>query len=268
VWATRQQLVPALRRDAEQPRRAALQKALELDDTLPEVHAAMAGQAVADWDWTAADQHFRRAIDLNPSFAVARAFYSQYLGQMKRPDEAMLQIQRAIEVDPLNPTVQTMFGLALNNAGRPEEAIEQFRNVLKTTPASAVALTGLQGALLRLGRKEEALAVERKRASARGDAEMDEALAGGIAQGDPDTAVRNAITTLEARWRSEGAVNEVQIAQLYLRLKERERALDWLERAYESHNPNLPAINNRRPFDPLRATPRFQELLRRMNLPQ
>jgi hypothetical protein len=52
-----------------------------------------------------------------------------------------------------------------------------------------------------------------------------------------------------------------------VRLKENDQAIDWLERAFDSHNPNLPGINNRRPFDPLRAHPRFQTLLRRMNLP-
>lgn len=59
----------------------------------------------------------------------------------------------------------------------------------------------------------------------------------------------------------------MQVAIILVRVKEHERALDWLERAFDSHNPNLPGINNRRPFDPLRGHVRFQALLRRMNLP-
>jgi serine/threonine protein kinase/tetratricopeptide (TPR) repeat protein len=276
VWATRQQLIPAMRRDADQPRRAALTQALQWGETLPEVHAALAGQAVTDWDWAAADRSFRRAIDLNPSFAEARASYSQYLNQMKRPAEALAQIERAIQVDALNPTVQTYYGLALNNANRPEEAIVQFRKVLQISPSSAVALTGLQGALLRLGRQEEALAVQRTRAGVRGDTELEDALDGGGrggarggtgGKGEPQSALRNAVEVYERRWRNREDVNEVQVAIILVRLNEHERALDWLERAYDSHNPNLPGINNRRPFDPLRGHARFQSLLRRMNLP-
>jgi serine/threonine-protein kinase len=267
VWASRQQLVPALRREADPNRRAALAKALDLDEALPEVHHALAGQAMTDWDWTAAEQHYRRSIDLNPSFAEARAFYSQYLNMMKRPEEAMQQIEHAIELDPLNPTVQTFYGLALNNAKRGEEAIVQFRNVLRTTPDSGVALTGLQGALLSLGRKEEALDVQRKQAAARGDSDVEGALPGGNTEGGSDAALRRAIEVLEARWRAGGNANEVNIALLYLRLGEYERALDWLERAYEVHNLSLPSISNRNPFNPLRDHPRFQALLRRMNLP-
>jgi TolB-like protein len=275
VWATRQQLIPAMRRDADEPRRAALKQALQSGELLPEVHAALAGQAVTDWDWAAADRSFRRAIDLNPSFAEARASYSQFLNQMKRPAEALAQIERAIEVDALNPTVQTYYGLALNNANRPEEAIVQFRKVLQISPSSAVALTGLQGALLRLGRQDEALEVQRRRAAVRGDTELEEALEGGGrgggarggGRGGSDNALRDAVEVYERRWRNREDVNEVQVAIILVRLKEHERALEWLERAFDTHNPNLPGINNRRPFDPLRGHARFQSLLRRMNLP-
>ena len=271
VWGTRQQLIPSMRRKADEPRRAALKRALEFGETLPEVHAALAGQAFTDWDWAAADRSFRRAIDLNPSFAEARASYSQYLNQMKRPAEALAQIERAIQVDALNPTVQTYYGLALNNANRPEEAIVQFRKVLQISPNSGVALTGLQGALLRLGRQDEALAVQRTRAGARGDTETEEALEGGrgrSGRGGSDAALRSAVEVYERRWRNREDVNEVQVAIILLRLKENERALDWLERGFDTHNPNLPGINNRRPFDPLRGHPRFQALRRRMNLPE
>jgi tetratricopeptide (TPR) repeat protein len=269
VWATRQQLIPAMRREADQPRRSALKQAVAHGEMLPEVQAAVAGQAVTDWDWATAERSFRRAIDLNPSFAEARASYSQLLNQLKRPAEAMAQIERAIHVDALNPTVQTYYGLALNNANRPEDAIVQFRKVLQISPNSAVALTGLQGALLRLGRQDEALEVQRSRATARGDAEVEGALGGGGrgGRGGSDAALRDAVEVFERRWRKREDVNEVEVALILLRLKENDRALDWLERAFDTHNPNLPGINNRRPFDPLRGHVRFQTLLRRMNLP-
>jgi hypothetical protein len=86
------------------------------------------------------------------------------------------------------------------------------------------------------------LEVQRTRAATRGDAEVEEALGRGD-RGGSDTALRSTVDV------------------------ENERALYWLERAFDTHNPNLPGINNRRPFDPLRGHARFQALLRRMHLP-
>jgi hypothetical protein len=129
-----------------------------------------------------------------------------------------------------------------------------------------VALSGLGGALTRLGRTSEALKLERKEAAARGDVALEEAF--GREDGAAEAKFREAIAALEARAASGAMVNEVQIALMHLRVKDLNRALDWLERAYDSHNPNLPSINNRRPFDPLRSHPRFQALLQRMRLPQ
>jgi len=265
VWGTRQQIGAAPRNVARPAQKAALQKALDLDETLPEVHLEWAGySAWGEWDWPAAEAHFRRALDLNPSFAEARAFYSQYLNLMKRRGEARAQIEQAIALDPLNPTVQTFF--AQSERRTPEQAIARFRDVLKTTPNNGVALTGLEGALYSLGRHEEALAVQRQQARARGDTEMDEALAEAYAAGGYEGALRRQAAIVEERARSRN-VARMPMVQLYLRLGEHERALDWLERAYEARDPNLPTISFRPIFDPLRGNPRFQVLLQRMKLP-
>ena len=175
VWATRQQLVPALRREADQPRRAALQRRWRWTARCPRsmpqwpARPSPIGIGTQPISATAAP-----SISIQASPSHVRSTRST-LNQMKRPDEAMLQIQRAIELDPLNPAVQTLYGLALNNANRPEDAIVQFQRVLRTTPDSAVALTGLQGALTRLGRTDEVLKLQEKRAMARGDGELEDA---------------------------------------------------------------------------------------------
>jgi len=267
VWGSRQQLGAAPPAVALPARKAALTKAFELDPTLPEVHHAMAGQAIIDWNWAEADHSFQKAIDLNPSYAEARAFYSQYLNQMKRRGEAMSQIEQAVKLDPLNPQIMSLYGTALNSAQRNEEAITQFRKALTISPQTAVALTGLQGALLGLGKYEESLAIQRSRAVARGDKEMDEALGRGFAEGGYDGAMRAGVDLLEARSRSGRNVPSMELVTMYLRLGQNERALDWLEKAFEERNPNLAGINIRRPFDSLRGHPRFQAILQRMNLP-
>jgi tetratricopeptide (TPR) repeat protein len=144
VWASRQQMGFTAPSGAAPRMRAAVARALELDDTLAEAHFALAAPlAWIDWNWAAADEEFRRAIDLNPNDGHARAFYSHCLHFMKRPDEAMTHVERAIELDPVNPLTQSLYGVALVRARRYDEAIVQCRNALETAPGSRVALDGL-----------------------------------------------------------------------------------------------------------------------------
>ena len=124
VWAGRVQ-TGLVRPDEEQGRgRTALKRALELDNTLPEVHVALAnGQTWVDWEWAAGEASFRRALDLNPNHAEAHAFYSHYLYIRHRPAEGAAEIARALELDPLNDLVQQFYGMTLSFTGRFEEAI-------------------------------------------------------------------------------------------------------------------------------------------------
>ena len=104
VWTSRQQMGFVPPREAEPRAKAATAKALELDSTLAEVHHRLAVvRGWTDWDWQGADAEFRRALEINPNYAEARAVYSHLLMIMSRPEEAMGQIERALELDPHNP---------------------------------------------------------------------------------------------------------------------------------------------------------------------
>ncbi len=270
VWGTRQQLGATPPSEAAPHMRAALAKAielnaLELDETRPAAHYALSAQARTDWDWTGEEVNFRRAIDLDPNYAEARAFFSLSLLRMKRPDEAMTQIQRAIELDPLNALIQAIYCNLLVRVRRYDEAIVQCRNTLKTAPDSSVALTGLGMALHHTGRYKEVLDLERMRAARSGDRELDKALALGYAEGGYRDAMRRGGDVLASR--STRDRNEMPIARFYLRAGENDRALDLLERGVEARDPNLPSISDNPDVDPLRGNPRFQDLLRRMKLP-
>jgi TolB-like protein/Tfp pilus assembly protein PilF/predicted Ser/Thr protein kinase len=269
AWSTRQQLGVTPPSEAAPAMRAALAnaielKALELDETRPAAHWALADQARTDRDWTTEEMNFRRAIDLDPNYAEARAFYSGSLLRMKRPEEAMTQIQRAIELDPLNPSIQALYCQRLGMVRRYDEAIVQCRNALRIAPDSSVALTGLGKALHHSGRYKEVLDLERMRAVRRGDRELDEALTLGYAEGGYQAAMRRAGDVLAARPTRDR--NEMAIARFFLRAGENGRALDLLERGYEAHDPNLPSISVDPDVDPLRGDPRFQDLLRRLKL--
>ncbi len=269
VWGQRQQFGVTPPREAAPRMKAALAKAielkaLELDDTRAVAHYALANQARTEWDWTTEEVNYRRAIDLNPNYAEARAFYSGPLIRRRRPDEGMAQIQRAIELDPLNPSIQTLYCQRLGMVRRFDEAIVQCRIALRTTPDAGVALNGLSAALHHTGRHTEVVELERARATRSGDRELDQALALGFAEGGYESAMRRAGDVLAARLRDR---NETVIARFYLRAGENNRALDMLERGYEARDPNLPSVSVHPDSDPLRREPRFHELLRRMKLP-
>jgi tetratricopeptide (TPR) repeat protein len=218
-----------------------------------------------DWNWGAAEPEFQRAIDLNPNHGQARAFYSHYLHFMKRPDEAMTQIQRAMELDPLNPLTQSLYGVALVMARRYDEAIVQCRHALGTAPDSPVALRGLTFALHETHRYDDLLDVERMRAMRREDREFNEALALGYSERGYHGAMRRGSDVLAARPARNMLLEE--IAHFHLRAGEKDRALDWLERAYEVREPSLPYVSSIPNYDPLRRDPRFTDLVRRMGLP-
>jgi Tfp pilus assembly protein PilF len=264
VWSFRQQMQFVTPAEAAPPLKGAVAKALELDGTLAEAHYLLAAQyAWTDWNWAAAETEFWRAIELSPNYAEARAFYSHYLAIVGRPTEAMEQIELATQLDPVSDLIQTLYGVILQNAGRFDEAIEQFRNALRTAPTSPLALISLARSLDRAGRYEEAFAAEKAIGAARGDRAAIEALDRGYLEGGYRTALRHVADTLSAR---AGGLAPVNVAVLYLRAGEDQQGLHWLERAYESRDPNLPYVSNAPFYESIRRDPRFQLLLQRMDL--
>jgi eukaryotic-like serine/threonine-protein kinase len=269
VWLGRQQAGIVPPSESGPKVRAALARALALDDAIPEVHESLAASSTwTDWDWAAAETSFRRAIDLNPNYAHVRAYYSHYLHIMQRPDEAMAQIDRALELDPFNPVIRARAGGAFLMARRYDDALEQFRTVLQMEPGSLGGLIGVANALHAAERFEEAVAAEREMVGAgRGDRELEEILALGYAEEGYEGAMRRAAELLAARSLTQHLAPN-RVGRLYLLAGETERALDWLERGYDARDPNLPYIgSDAKEFDAVRSHPRFQALLQRMNLP-
>lgn len=267
VWSGRQQqgLAPA---SETTPRiAAAAAKALELDSTLAEVHYTLAViRTWVYWDWEGAETEFRRAIDLNPNYPEARAYYSHLLNIMGRPKEAMAQIERALELDPFNALFQALYGMDLMYARRYDDAIALLRDTLKTSPNDLVALSTLRSALHMKHMYKEALEVWKASYAARGDQEAEEALARGFEEGGYGGALRRVAETLAARSKTT-YVSPWQIGTLFTRAGKNNEALDWLEKAYQARDQNMPYLDVDPIFDTLRDDPRYQGLLRRMNLP-
>ncbi len=248
--------------------KAAALKALELDDTLAEVHEVLANVKLAyEWDWAGGEREFQRAIELNPNSADARFFYGDFLISMRRSKEGLVEIERALELDPFNLLLQCFFGWNLVYLRRYDEAIAQLRKTLSREPNSAAAHLGLWGAFWQKQMYEEALAEAQSYHTLLGYSEVAEVLSQSSVRSNYQGAMRLAAAALVARSK-QTYVPRNRIARLYAHAGEEDRGLEWLEKAYEERELPLCRLRVVWDWDSLRDDPRFQSLLRRMNFPE
>jgi TolB-like protein/Tfp pilus assembly protein PilF len=241
-------------------------KALELDDTLAEVQFMLALVDLGEWDWRDSEKAFQRALELNPNYPDARAYYSQLLFMMRRPEEAMVQIEQAMELDPFNTLLRSIYAWDLIYAHRYDDAIDHLRETLRTAPDDWTALSTLRSAYHQKRMYEEALEIWKRSYEARDDQEAEDALARGYEEGGYSGALSSVAELLIERSRTT-FVTPWQIGTLYTRAGKNDKALQWLEKAFEARDGNLIYLSVDPIFDYLRSDPRFQDLLRKMNLP-
>ena len=240
-------------------------RAVQLDDGLTDAHASLAAISVQQWDWVTAEKEFQRALQLNPGNALARMNYAQFLAGLGRNEEALRDAQRSRELDPLSLPFHTAYATVLIGAGRYDEAIAVCQEALRMNPGFFWAHQHLWRGYAQKGRFEEALAEARASFSAQGDGEVVKALERGQRQAGYAGAMRAAADTLAARARTR-YVMAFSVALLYANAGEKEAAIDWLERAYQQHGALLEYIRISPEFEALRPDPRYQDLLRRLNL--
>jgi len=266
LWMGRNQMGFSSPEEGVPKAKAAALKAVDLDDALADAHYVLAiVYTWADWNWPAAESEFRRAIQLNPGFADAHAYYAHLLNIMHRPDEAMVEARRSLELDPFNGLFQSLYGVDLAFAHRFDEAIVQYDAALVTNPKDGVALTGLISAHHHKREYKQALEALSRYASAMGYSEVTTFLAQTAADADYSATMRKAADTLAARSRKT-FVLPWDVASWYAYAGDKNQCLEWLERAYQVRDPNLPYLWLP-DFDFVRSDPRFHDLLQRMKLP-
>lgn len=265
-WSGLQQMGFVRPTEAQTRMRDALAKALALDSTLAETYYARASLAVwSDWNWKIADEEFKKADSLNPNHAEGQAAYAHYLQIMKRPTDAMEHMSRALESDPFNPQVRAFFGTMLIQLRRYEEALEQARRIKAEVPNMPMAHNQIANSLYFLGKYDEALSEERNRWIIRNDTDMVRTLEEGAAVGGYRRAMQNVADRLANRAKKSQS-ERLQIAAYYVKAGNLEKALDWVERAYQARDPNMPYLAIGPIHDPLRNHPRFQAVLQKMGL--
>lgn len=267
VWGVRQQegLVPP---DSAQPRRdSALARARAIDPTFSGDPAGLAIRKTwMEWSWAEAEAAFTRALEDDPSDAATRAYYALFLLYTGRPDEAEEQTLEAASTDPFSSLVQGLHAQALNALRRHADAERVMRRVLSRDPEDPFALSTLRTTYHLMGRDEEAIEMWRASYGRTDDEEALAALERGWAEDGYEAALREVADLMVAR-SDTVHVRPWSIGTLYTRAGEVELALDYLERAFEEQDSNIPYLTVDPIFDPLRDEPRFEALIERLEIP-
>ena len=260
-----------LTRDSSDARIQARQwgeKALKLDDTLAEAHAMLARSAQQDWDWPGAEREFRRAIELNPSYALARIWYAMYLYAMQRFEEAAVEARRAQQLDPASSLVNTWAGAAYFFVGRSADAMASWQKTLELDPNYADASLAIARTYVTQGKHQQAIEGLRKALLLN---ERHPLLLGALAHayardGQRDEALKlvSELTQIEAEERRSTPFG---IIWAYAGLGDKDRAFACLERAYQDRVGRLVWLNVDPLLEPLRSDSRFRDLARRVGLP-
>jgi eukaryotic-like serine/threonine-protein kinase len=243
----------------------AITTALELDGQLGEAHSVLALlKFTHDFDWAGAEAEFKLALELSPGGADIYDHYGWLCGALERFEEALTLVKRAQELDPL--THRADVGATLLRAGRYREALEAALRCIEFEPDYARGRSTLGWAYIKSGRQDQGLAeLERAAALAPENAMYLAQLGQAYAMAGKTANARDVLRQLEQLSQAR-YVSPYHMAYVYTGLGEPDRAIDFLERAYEQRVGNVYGIKGSFLFTSLHSHPRFQALLRKMNL--
>ena len=240
-------------------------RAIQLDDSLGEAHAALAIPMIHEGDWEAAGRQFRKGIELTPGDASTLTWYGTYLLNIGRGEEAMLERQKALELEPGSPLMACYYAKTFYYLRRFDEAIEHQRRALALDPDLAMSHIVLGLASVHKGSYARGIAeLERGRflmkdaVHARAHVAYTHAAMGNR---DRATEILNAFLR---EFRSD-SFPALAVAEVYIGLGDKEQAFEWLHRAIDQKD-WVVFLKCDPLFDRLRPDPRFATLLRRANL--
>ena len=244
-----------------------VQKALSLDEKLPEAHATMALlKQDYEWKWDEAEKGFRRAIELNPNWSDVCHSYAVHLALRGRFEQAIKEIKRAEELDPYSIGIHNCAAATYRDCGKLEYAIAECKTILEIDPNFVPAirklgLVHLEESKLEEGLKEMERCVELSHGSALAKSYL--AYAYGVAGRTAEA--RSIISELEQTSTSQ-YVSPFNLAIAYSGLKDKEMAIYWLQKAYEQRTSTMNIIKIDHGFDFLRSDPRFLDIQRKIGL--
>jgi Predicted integral membrane protein len=246
---------------------AAVNKALEIDDTLGEAHISLGiALMLNDWDWENSEKEFKLGIELSPNYPTGHHWYAELLRFLGKNEEAYREISRATELDPVSPGIVKDLGLNYYYNRNYDKAIEMGNITLELDPnfvsAHRLLSLGYQGK----GMFDEAIVENKRWGDLTGiKVKTDIALAQIYADAGRKEEARKLLSKL-VDTKVLGGNDFRAMAQVYASLGETDIAFSWLEKSYELHEESLISIKMDPKMDPLRTDPRFKELIKKMRL--
>jgi TolB-like protein/DNA-binding winged helix-turn-helix (wHTH) protein/Flp pilus assembly protein TadD len=255
--------------DSYEKARMAASKALQLDGALAEAHAALATvKFLSDRDWIGAEIEFKRSLELNPSYSPAHQWFGVYLYDLGRFEDALKEMRRAEEVDPLSLVINTQLGDVFYYSRRYDQAVEQELRTLSLDPNFGLAHESLGFDYIQESKYQEAIAEMQKASRLLGQDPAEYARLGYAYAMSGNRFKAQSILRRLINSSSRQHSRFLEIALLYIGLKDKNRALIWLGRAVEERSELVSSIKVDPIWDPLRDDPRFDDLLRRVGFPQ
>jgi TolB-like protein len=249
--------------------KAAAQKALEIDDSRPEAQAVLAYvRLLYEWDWSAAEQACKRAIELNPNYAWGHAIWSDWLFIMGRHEEAMAEAQLAVELDPLSASLNFKLGQKLAWRGDRDRAMEQLQKALEFDANFVWTHVMLAHVYAWKGMYQESFLACEKVASLYCGSPYSTAMRGLILAIIGETAKASAVLNESKKQPKLDSLSLISLAEAHSLLGEKDEAFQLLEVAYQDRVGVLIFLDALPNFKSIRADPRYADLLRRMGLPQ
>ncbi len=250
--------------------KAAAEKALSIDDSSADAHAALAGSLWSLFEFSRAEAEFQRTLELNPNLANAHHWFGLFLSWEGRNPEALSQIRRAVELDPLNLQYQCNLGQILANAGQSDAAIEQLKKALEMDPNFSYAHVELRQIYQDSGKDDLAMEEWKKYATLNDDPE-ELAIAQDVTRVYAKSGIKAAVAR-EIELRKQLAKRRygdpTGIAYLYAQLGDKEQTFAWLDKARAEKAGGLEPVKVVHALDKWHSDPRYVDLLKSMGLPQ
>jgi TolB-like protein/DNA-binding winged helix-turn-helix (wHTH) protein/Flp pilus assembly protein TadD len=245
----------------------AARKALSLDVSLAEAHAALARDLLFyDWNWPEAEREFQHAIELNPGYGTARQWYAELLWLTGRMDEAEKQIQEALKRDNRSIVFHLAYGRHFYLNRDYERAVDYFKDAIEMAPGYFLGPLDLGLSYAQMGKHSEAITAMKEAVRLYDGPLCLAGLGYAYARAEKEEEARRVITRL-VRLSEERYVPRLYVAGVHAALGENDAAFEWLEDAYQQRSDYILFVNIEPIFDPLRDDPRLQGLLDRLNFP-
>src|SRR6202163_1989457 len=259
-WVSNDEAAPKIRNG--------VRRAMELDPTLAEPHAALAVlEEVAEWDWAGAEAEYRKAIALNPNDATSHHWYSTLLQNLGRTKEAMAEIEKALALDPASPQINANHAGILNDMHRYEDALAELNRLIAANSEFPVYYSTRASVYWHLGNQDAAAedwGMEMKKS---GRPEWAEAFAAGYRKAKLKGACTALIEVLKNESQTEYiAPNEM--ARYYGFMGDRDHTFEWLEKGYAERSGRMEYVKIEDFLEPFHTDPRYIDLVKRMGLPQ